>query len=143
MDTKRKGNSTELSCISKLYDYGCEILLPYGDSQLYDIVIEYNHNFYKIQCKHANPHFDEYNELASIDFKTSHESGRKAKKKNSLYKKRYRFFATFINNECYLIPVEKTPHRYKTLRFKKPKNGMITNINFAADYTANEILSKL
>lgn len=143
MDTKRKGNSVELNCISRLYDCGCEILIPYGDSQLYDIVIEYNNKFYKIQCKHSKLVLDSNGEVDTASFKTSHECGRKARKQVHYTKEDIDFFATFVNGECYLIPVEETGYRYKTIRFKPTRCGRNVGVNFATDYEAKKILSVL
>ena len=143
MDTKRIGNSVELSCISILYDLGCEILLPYGDSQDYDIVIQYKNVFYRVQCKHANPYFNKDGELEYVTIKTCHESGRKLRKKVHYTKESIDFFSTTVNGVCYLIPVEETASRIKTLRFTNTKNGMTTNISYAKDYEAKKILESL
>ena len=143
MDTKRIGNSTELNCIAYLYDCGCEILLPYGDSQKYDIVIDYNNKLYKIQCKNANSTYKEDGSIDYITFKTSWESGRQSRTRVSYSKKDIDFFATYYEGQCYLIPVEETPSTIKTIRFALPKNGQVKGISFAEDYIGKDILKKL
>jgi hypothetical protein len=142
-NTKRIGNSVELNCIAYLFDCGCEILLPYGDNQKYDIVIDYKGKLYKIQCKHANPSYKEDGTLDYITFKTSWESGRKAKKRVHYSKEAIDFFATFVENECYLVPVEHTASTLKTLRFQKPSNGQNIGVSFAKDYLGKVILEQL
>lgn len=142
-NTKRKGNSTELNCAAYLYDCGCEILFPYGDDQKYDLVIDYNGNFYKIQCKTANPSFKENGEIDYIIFNTHWESGRHERKKVRYTKDDIDFFATFFDGECYLIPVEETSIAGKVIRFATPANGHIKGITFAKDYIARDILQKL
>ena len=143
MNTKRIGNSTELNCIASLYDCGCEILLPYGDSQKYDVVIDYKGNFYKVQCKNANPTYQGDGSIDYITFKTAWESGRKSRTSKHYTKQDIDFFATYFEGTCYLIPVEETPSRIKTLRFALPKNGQTQGISLARNYIVADILSKL
>ncbi len=143
VDTKRIGNSTELNCIACLYDCGCEILLPYGDSQKYDIVIQYNNKFYKIQCKSANAKYKEDGSIDYITFKTSWEHGRKSRKQVQYSKNDIDFFATYFDKQCYLIPVEETSSAGKTLRFATPKNGMTKGVSFAKNYLCKDIIARL
>ena len=142
MNTKRIGNSTELNCIASLFDCGCEILLPYGDSQKYDIVIDYRGKFYKIQCKNANPTYKEDGQIDFITFKTAWESGRKNRTRKHYTKDDIDFFATYFQGICYLIPVEETASTMKTLRFVPPGNN-IANVSFAKKYIAKDILEQL
>ena len=44
------------------------------------------------------------------------------------------FFATYFNNQCYLIPINKVGSRSFRLRLKPTKNGQVQNINFAKDF---------
>ena len=47
------GQITELKCQTYLIENGFNVLLPIGNYLKYDLVIEKNNKFYKIQCKHA------------------------------------------------------------------------------------------
>lgn len=143
LDTKRIGNSTELNCIAYLYDCGCEILLPYGDSQKYDFVIDYNKCLYKIQCKSANPTYKEDGTIDYISFKTSWESGRQARTRVHYTKNDIDFFATFYDGQCYLIPVEETASTIKIVRFAFPENSQAKGITFAKDYIGKDVLQRL
>ena len=142
-NTKRIGNSTELNCIACLYDSGCEILLPYGDNQKYDIVIEYKKQFYRIQCKSANPTYKEDGTIDFISFRTSWQSGHQSNERVHYSKEEIDFFATYFEGQCYLIPVEETASRQKVLRFAPPKNGQVKGISFAKDYLMEKILDIL
>ena len=63
--------------------------------------------------------------------------------KNVRYtKKEIDYFATYWNNECYLIPVEECSVE-KTLRFSIPKNSQTKGISFANDYLLENILNKI
>lgn len=143
IEPKRIGNSIELNCIAYLYDCGCEILLPYGDSQKYDIVIQYNGVFYKIQCKSAVPSYTENGDISSIHFKTTWESGRQKRERMRYTKDDVDFFATFFDGICYLVPVEETCSQQKCLRFLSPKNGQVKGISFADQYIGKDILERL
>ena len=58
-DPKRIGNSTELNCISYLYNCGCDILLPYGDCQKYDLGDKYKEMFEYAENKEKEGKLDE------------------------------------------------------------------------------------
>ena len=47
------GQITELKCQTFLIENGFNVLLPIGNYLKYDLAIEKNGKFYKIQCKHA------------------------------------------------------------------------------------------
>ena len=52
------------------------------------------------------------------------------------------FFATYWNNQCYLIPVNECSVS-KTLRFTPPKSGQLKGITFAKDYELVKQLQKI
>jgi len=47
------GQITELQCQQYLISQGWNVLIPIGNYLKYDLVIEKNQKFYRIQCKHA------------------------------------------------------------------------------------------
>ena len=47
------GDITELKCQAYLIEQGWNVLVPIGNHQKYDLVIEKNNKFYRIQVKHA------------------------------------------------------------------------------------------
>lgn len=47
------GQITELQCQQFLISQGWNVLVPIGNYLKYDLVIEKNQRFYRIQCKHA------------------------------------------------------------------------------------------
>lgn len=52
------------------------------------------------------------------------------------------YFATYWNNQCYLVPFNECPVE-KTLRFKPPESGQLKGITFAKDYTLEKQLAKI
>ena len=52
------------------------------------------------------------------------------------------YFATYWNNQCYLVPVRECSVE-KTLRFAPPKSGQLKGITFAKDYLLDIQLAKI
>lgn len=139
-NTKEIGNLTELQCITALYELGCDISIPFGNSQKYDLIIDWHNQLYKIQIKHALEH----DKGAYFSFKTRWQGHNTTGYTQTSYtKKDIDYFATFYNGNVYLIPVEQCSGAEKNLRIIPPKNGQIKGINFAKDYLAKEVLKKM
>jgi len=139
MNTKEIGNLTELQCITGLYKIGCDVSIPFGNSQKYDLIIDYKNTLYKIQVKHANDHNGEY-----FTFKTRWQGHNMSGYTQNRYTKDdIDFFATYYNGDVYLIPVEECSGSDKTIRIAPPKKNQIKGINFAENYLAEEVLKKL
>ena len=51
MDTKTKGNVTELKCILKLTELGFKVSKPVFDDARYDLIIDTGKRLLKIQVK--------------------------------------------------------------------------------------------
>lgn len=143
MNTKQVGNLTELQCAARLYELGCAVSIPFGNSEKYDLIIDINDKLYKVQCKHSSEYFDDNGELEYIKFKTTWQSHNK----NSWTQYKYQeneidFFATFYNSECYLIPWSECSTE-KRLRLKPPKNKQTKGVSFLSDYNAVERIKTL
>ena len=74
MNTKQIGNLVELQCATRLYELGCAVSIPFGNSEKYDLIIDINDKLYKVQCKHSSEYFDELGELEYIKFKCTWQS---------------------------------------------------------------------
>ena len=48
LDSKQKGNLTELQCITAFIAEGCTVSIPYGDCAKYDFIIDFNGQLFKI-----------------------------------------------------------------------------------------------
>ena len=138
-NTKEVGNLTELQCLTGLYELGCDVSIPFGNSQKYDLIMDWNGKLYKVQVKHAHDHDGEF-----FTFKTRWQGHNAAGYTQTKYTKEdIDFFATFYNGHIYLVPVEECSGAEKTIRLVPPKNGQVKGINFAKDYIAEEVLKKL
>lgn len=142
-NSKEIGNLTELQCITGLYELGCDVSIPFGNSQKYDLIMDYKGVLYKVQVKHANEHW-ENDLLTHFEFKTRWQGHNASGYTQTSYTKEdIDFFATYCQGKIYLIPVEQCSGATKNIRFVPPKNGQTKGINFAKDYLAEEVLKNL
>ena len=141
-DTKKIGNLTELQCATRLYELGCAVSIPFGNSEKYDLIIDWNNILYKVQVKHANE-LIENGEVYAIKFSTrwiGHNNNGYTSHKYQA--KDVDYFATFYNGECFLVPQSECSN-VKTLRILLPKNGQRKGVSFLNDYKAEEVLKQL
>lgn len=138
LDTKQKGNLTELQCISAFVAEGCMVSIPYGDCAKYDFIADVDGKLLKIQVKTSS-----LKDETAIKFscRTTHVNCKGVK--NERYSSNdVDFFATYWENQCYLIPIVECSAA-KTLRFAPSKNGQTKGINFATDYELKKQLQKI
>ena len=138
LTSKQKGNLTELQCLAAFTEQGCGVSIPYGDNSKYDFIADVNGKLLKIQVKTSSLKDD-----GAIKFscRTTHVNC--AGVKNERYSAdEIDFFATYWNNQCYLIPMAECSIE-KTLRFIPPKSGQLKGISFAKDYLLADQLQKI
>ena len=129
-NTNQKGKITEIEILSKIMKLGYSVSIPFGDKDRYDQVWDINGKMLRIQVKTASP-IDE--EISAIKFKCTSVSNGKS---HTYTKDEIDYFATYWDNQCYLIPVQECSVE-KTLRFAPSKSGQIKGITFAKDYLLN------
>lgn len=141
LNTKQRGNVTEVECMLAFLKLGYNVLTPYGDCERYDFVVDINGKFYKIQVKSANVnHIDE----GYIEFKTANKTTKNGTFVRHAYtEEQIDYFMTSYNNQCYLIPVQECSRTEKRLRFTPPKNGQTKGITFATEYELDKVVSKI
>lgn len=141
LNTKQIGNITEIECMLSFIKLGYNVLIPYGDCERYDFVVDINNRMYRIQVKTAN---DKNIEDGYITFLCSNKTTKNGKFIHHSYtENEIDYFATFYNNKCYLIPISETSKRQKTLRFDVPHNGQSKGITFAGEYEIERMVNKI
>jgi len=141
LSTKAKGNLTELQCITAFYQLGYQVSIPYGENSRYDFIADVNGKLIRVQVKTSSI---KQETKGAISFATASTRINSTKNITHRYtKNEIDYFATFWDNKCYLIPVEETAGREKTLRFIPPANGQIKGITFAKDYELEVQLAKI
>lgn len=136
MNSKQKGNITELECMLAFIKQGYNVLTPYGDCERYDFVVDANGKFIRIQSKTSSSD----DNGASFKF-----SGRSCNRKDGkIIHHQYTneeidYFSTIFDGKCYLIPVEECGSD-KRLRILPTKNGQTRGISWAKNYELEEVV---
>lgn len=139
LDSKQKGNLTELQCLAAFAQLGLTVSIPYGDHARYDFVIDINNKLYKVQCKTASKQDEGVYSFSCRSTAANHSRAAS----RTYTEDEIDFFATIVNGQCYLIPVQETSSRSKVLRFVPPKNGQKVGITYAEDYALNIQIQKM
>lgn len=138
LDTKKKGNLTEMQCMSAFMAQGCGVSIPFGDNAKYDFVADVDGQLLKIQVKTAS-----LKDENAIKFSCRSTHVNCSGVKNIRYSENeIDYFATYWNGQCYLVPISECSAE-KILRFVPPKSGQIKGITFACDYTLEKQLTKI
>jgi hypothetical protein len=131
-NTSLSGEVCRTQIIAALALQGKTVLLPLGDFQRYDLVIDEGGRFLRVQCKMAKltngaVHFHP----CSIDSRS--KPGRCVRKG---YVGQVDLFGVYCPEvkKCYLVPVEVAPTTGCYLRIEPTKNGQKKGIRWAADY---------
>ena len=139
MNSKQKGNITELECMLAFIKQGYNVLTPYGDCERYDFVVDVKGKFIRVQSKTSSTD----DNGASFKF-----SGRSCNRKDGkIIHHQYTneeidYFSTTFDGKCYLIPVKECGSD-KRLRILPTKNGQIRGISWAKNYELEEVIKKL
>ena len=130
LDTKIKGNTTEMECMLAFMKLGYQVSIPFGEDSRYDFIADINDKLYKIQCKTSSEIVEDDIVLA-IKFKTVRQSGSKATNwtRTKYEENEIDYFATSYKGKCYLVPLKECSNE-KTLRIIPPKNNQVKGINF-------------
>ena len=138
LNSKQKGISTELQCLAAFGKLGIQVLIPYGDYARYDLVIDINNHFYRIQCKTSSQESPGVNKFACRSTAANHSRAAQ----RSYTEEEIDFFATIIEGQCYLVPIRECGSNSKTLRFTPPKNNRV-GVSYAKDYELETQIAKL
>ena len=139
LEAKQKGNLTELQCIAAFYELGYSVSIPYGENSRYDFIADVGNKLLRIQVKTSTVAEDGSYIEFSCRSSRSNSSGCSNRRYTT---EEIDYFATYYNNQCYLIPITEC-YASKKLRFCPPKNGQKIGINFAIDYELRNQLEKI
>ena len=131
MNTKRKGDITELSVAKKLLDIGYSVSFPFGDNERYDLIVDYGKNLKKSQIRHAVKRGD------YLVFKCYSNHRKNGKIRRTTFKKgeidEFLVWNEVLKN-VYRIPIEQTPNSEMRLRLNPTDNNQSKNVNWAKEY---------
>lgn len=110
---------------ARLLQTGAAVLKPMGDNLRYDLVIDRDGKFYRVQCKMGKL------KAGSVHFSTCSSTAKES------YEGQIEYFGVYCpdNDESYLIPIEDCKvGRQKSLRVQEAKNGQTAGVTLAGKY---------
>lgn len=132
-EMKIKGLTTELQCQTFFTSLGYNVSIPLGEDCRYDMIIDIDNILLRIQVKH--PSVTE----TGITISTKSTQSNNNENKTLYYnKEQIDYFATYYNNQCYLIKVEECSSS-KTLAFNKIHPSQ----NYIKDYEAEKEIQRI
>lgn len=129
MNTKDIGNRSEACVLAALLKSGEVVLLPFGDNERYDIVVERKGAFSRVQVKTGRMK-DGY-----IVFDTCSSYAHRGRGKKD-YRGDADLFGVycFETDKVYLVPVDHVGVTSGRLRMKDTKNNQGSGVRWAKDY---------
>ena len=127
---KRVGERSELHVMAKLMGNGMPILIPFGDSERYDFVVDEGGDFVRVQCKTGRVE----RSGTVVVFETCSTNWYSGGKKN--YIGQADVFAVFVPelDEVYLFDVSGCPKTEATARLTETANKQKKGIRMAQDH---------
>lgn len=142
--THQKGLFTELCCLQDFNNLGLQCLTPVGDSSKYDVVVDINGKFYRIQCKTAHWSTDTSNEKVAFEINTNCQTTNT--KKTIRYKynsEQIDYFYTNFNGQGYLVSIDEATGLRFRWRYEYPSTGQKKGIHIADNYKIEEVIKTL
>lgn len=132
VNTKSIGERTEAIVLAELLKAGYVVLLPFGDNQRYDLVIERGGEFKRVQCETARLYSRHQNVLTFATSSSYAHRGRPSKD----YRGEADFFGVYSpdTGQCYLVPVDDVGIKEARLRVAPALNNQTANIRLADNY---------
>lgn len=126
---KEIGDTAVAGVLASLLKRGNAILLPFGDSQRYDLVIEKNGQFSRVQCKSGRIR------NGCIKFNTSSTEWYKEHCRKN-YRGQIDYFGVYCPeiDKSYLVPVNTVGETQGVLRFKPTKNKQERNVRWSSNF---------
>jgi hypothetical protein len=136
-DPKGRGEITEAVIIAELLKRDKFLLKPFGDNQRYDLVIEEEGKFLRVQCKTGRYR----NGCVTFAPRSSYaHRGRGTKH----YRGDAELFAVYCPEieKVYIIPVNDVGVSTVHLRIMQPRNNMEKNVRWAKDYEIDKVFPR-
>ena len=135
LTTQQKGITTEMFVAAYLLSLGYNVSQPFCQDSKYDLILDTGKQLLKLQVKTARLKSD-----TSIVFNCRSTTKNSQTNKSRYYQEgEIDYFATYWNNQVYLIPMTECSAE-KILHLEKPARS---NQCFIDDYKVEEVLKKL
>ena len=119
-DSNEKGQISESAIITRFLQHGYVVLMPYGGSQRYDLLIEdVDGQFWRVQCKTG------WIENGAIYFDTANHNVTGTKRDWRHYRGQCEYFAVYCADlgRVHLVPVDQVGRTRAHLRADKEQPG--------------------
>jgi hypothetical protein len=131
-NTTQIGTATEGIVLAAILKAGKTVLLPFGDQQDYDLVMEDSGCFHRIQCKTGRLR------QGSVQFNLytmAQEAGTKRHIRRH-YGEKVDMYGVYCpeTEKTYLVPRTEVGTALGVLRVVPPANNQVKNIRWAKDY---------
>lgn len=126
MSPSEAGARAEAAVLAALVSAGKRVLLPFAAHHRYDLVVEDDLGFHRVQCKTGRLR------AGAVRFRTHSTTGRRL----AGYDGEVDYFGVYCpdNGEVYLVPAAALPERGACLRVSPPANGQRDGIRWAERY---------
>lgn len=135
-ESKRKGLTTELQCQTFFTQLGYNVSIPLGEDCRYDLIVDVEGILIRVQVKTCT----EDGNGIKIPCRST-QSNTQETKNNCYNKEQIDYFATYYNNQCYLIRVEECS-TVKKLSFSDKRTNQYAS-SFIDDYLAEKQIQKI
>jgi hypothetical protein len=140
---KAKAEKTEAVILARLSGYeGVVVLFPFGGgNSRYDLVIECDGTYHRIQCKTGNLEQRGTTIGFSAASSTYHYYGGKVRERRD-YRGQVEYFGVYCpqNDKAYLVPVDVVGRTKGMLRLVEAKNNQEKNVHWAQDYEIEKVM---
>ena len=129
MSHKATGEKTQAIILAHLVKHDKKVLLPFGDNQRYDLVIDENGKFIRAQCKTAWRQSD-----SVIAFNACSVIWHRRKRRNYLNEVDVFLVYSPDTDKIYQVPIDEVSVTAIYLRLSPTKNGQNKRVRWAKDY---------
>lgn len=126
---KEVSDTAVAGVLASLLKKGYAILIPFGDSQRYDLVIEKNNEFFRVQCKNGRVR------NGCIRFNSSSTEWYKGHRRKN-YKGQVDYFGVYCPelDKTYLVPIDTIGETQGILRLTPTKNNQKKLVRWSENY---------
>ena len=123
------GERAQGMILAEVMKYGYTVLIPFGEGRRYDMVIEKNAQFFRLQCKAGRY------ENGVVEFNTCSVHWW-AKTGRSYSREEIDYFAVYCEHtgKVYLVPPEDVGTTAAVLRIEPTANNQVKGVRWAEDY---------
>lgn len=138
-NTKSIGDITEAVVLAEFLSAGFPVLLPFGDNRRYDMVVEIDRRFLRVQCKTAHRCADG----ACIRFNARSTNRRTGA--GTSYRDEADLFAVYspYTRQVYVLPVDDVGEVGVWLRLVPVRNNQQLKVRLAEDYTLKAWMTRM